>query len=118
MDVSTKEALAATWRQRVVAQQASGQSIRQWCRANGCQEHTFYVWRARLGLSRVTTRTPPSARVGFIRIIPKDSTSRQTPMGFGEPIRLSLVGGRELILPASMPVERIVGLLRAIEGAA
>jgi hypothetical protein len=123
MDVSTKDTLAQTWRRRVGVQQASGQSIRDWCRTNGCQEHTFYVWRARLGLSPVTTRkpgrrTPPMARVGFAKIILKDSTSRRTPMGFGEPMRLSLIGGRELMLPSSMPVEQIARLVRAIEGAA
>jgi hypothetical protein len=35
-----------------------------------------------------------------------------------EPMRLTLAGGRELALPASMPVEQVAHLLRAIEGAA
>jgi len=40
------------------------------------------------------------------------------PMAASEPMRLSLAGGRELMLPSSMPVEQIARLVRAIEGAA
>jgi hypothetical protein len=39
-------------------------------------------------------------------------------MTAAEPIRLSLAGGRALMLPASMPVEQIARLVCAIEGAA
>lgn len=42
---------ANVWQERVVAQQASGQAVRAWRRANGCPEHGFYWWRAKLGLS-------------------------------------------------------------------
>jgi hypothetical protein len=88
---------------------------------NECQEHTFYTWRVRLGLSPRTTRKPrrPAAgveRVEFAKLVLNDS--RQIPMGFSEPIRISLLGGRELMLPGSMPVEQIAKLRRAIEGAA
>ena len=38
-------------------------------------------------------------------------------MNPADPIRVSLLGGRELRLPASMPLEQIARLLRAIEGA-
>lgn len=121
MDGPVQNTTAETWRQRVVAQQASGRSIRDWCRANGCQEHTFYTWRVRLGLSPAKTRKPRRAagveRVKFAKIVLNDSTSRQIPAGFSEPIRVSLLGGRELMLPSSMPVESIAKLLRAIEGA-
>jgi hypothetical protein len=34
-----------------------------------------------------------------------------------EPMRLTLAGGWELTLPASMPVEQVARLLRAIEAA-
>jgi hypothetical protein len=123
MDAQAQNTTAETWRQRVVAQQASGQSIRDWCRANGCQEHAFYTWRVRLGLSPATTRKPRRRaagveRVRFAKVVFNDSTSRQISMGLGEPIRVSLLGGRELALPGSMSVESIAKLLRAIEGVA
>jgi hypothetical protein len=121
MDASTKNTTAETWRQRVVGQQASGQSIRDWCRASGCHEHAFYWWRAKLGLSPVTTRKPlrrvsRSASVGFTKLVLKGEPLR-VGMSFSDPIRVSLLGGRELMLPSSMPVEQIARLLRAIEGA-
>jgi transposase-like protein len=121
MDTSAKITAADTWRERVVAQQGSRQSIRAWCREHGCHEHAFYWWRARLGLSPVARKR--SARpmvadkpVEFTRIVVKKPLL--VPVAnLAEPMRLALIGGRELILPASMPVEQIVGLLRAIEGA-
>jgi hypothetical protein len=44
------------WRQRIEAQRASGQSVRAWCLANPTGEHSFYWWRARLGLSAARAR--------------------------------------------------------------
>lgn len=104
---------ADVWRERVVAQQASGRSIRAWCRAHDCHEHGFYWWRARLGLSpksgvkRQRRRPAPAA---FAEVVFDRSTS-------DEAMTLRLRGGREL-LPASMPVEQLVQFLRAIEGVA
>lgn len=39
---------AEVWRERVLAQQAGGQSARGWCETNGCPEHAFYRWRAKV----------------------------------------------------------------------
>jgi hypothetical protein len=108
---------AEAWRERILAQQASGQSVRGWCRANNCPEPGFYWWRFNLGLSpaskrkrRQASRKPVSVR--FARVVVEAA-----PV-VAEPMRLTLAGGRELALPASMPVEHIARLLRAIEGAA
>ena len=54
--------------------------------------------------SRTTTRQ--QARC-FLKLIVE-----APPIGSCEPIRLSLAGGRELTLPASMPVEQIARLVR------
>lgn len=124
---------AELWRERVLAQQASGQSVRGWCRANNCPEHGFYWWRARLGLSpasaRERRRLPKAASIGFARVAVEPSATSATtfaaasaaavsgPTSAAERIRLSLAGGRELLLPASMPVEQIARLVRAIESA-
>jgi Transposase len=117
MGAESKNTTAESWRERIVAQQNSGQPIRAWCREHGCHEHSFYWWRARLGLSPVSARHRGRPRgskpVAFSKLIVE-----APPIGSGEPIRLSLAGGRELTLPASMPVEQIARLVRAIEGAA
>ena len=109
---------AEVWRERVLAQQASGQSVRGWCRANNCPEHGFYWWRASLGLSPVSARkrrrrVRKAASVGFARVLVEPPAAGVV----AEPLRLTLIGGRELTLPASMPVEHVARLLRAIEAA-
>lgn len=117
MDGQTENTPAAAWRERIGAQQASGQRIRAWRRENGCREHSFYWWRARLGLSPMAGKRRGRPRadspVGFARVVVEPSMTSSA-----EPIRLSLMGGRELMLPMSMPLERIATLVRAIEGVA
>jgi hypothetical protein len=106
---------ADSWRRRIADQRASGQSVRAWCKSNGSQEGSFYWWRSRLGLSPKKTR--PS----------KPAKAKPTPLAFAqvvvhsptaEPLRLRLAGERELILPASMPLEQVAKLVRAIEATA
>lgn len=112
MDVEQKPT-AEVWRERIVAQQASGEPIRAWCRANVCPEHAFYWWRYRLNLSPAAVRPRGRPRgmapVEFAKVVVDGS------MATSEPIRLSLGAGRELTLPASMPIEQIARLVRAIE---
>ena len=102
---------AEGWRERIGAQQASGLSIRAWCKANGCHEHSYYWWRTRLGLQPKRRRLPagetPGNRILFTEVV-------TNPVA--EPIRLRLGSDRELLLPASLPVEQIAKLVRAIEG--
>lgn len=116
MDTKAKDTTAQRWRGRITAQQRSGQPIRSWCRDNGCHEHSFYWWRARLGLSPVAAKRRGRPRVikavAFAKLLVEPPTT-----GPAEPIRLSLAGGRELSLPASMPIEQIARLVHAIEGA-
>lgn len=117
MEATAVNGTAQAWRERITSQRASGQSIRAWCRANGCHEHAFYWWRARLGLSpkSVTQRPRPQRRqlakpLTFAEVVVDHAAA--------EPMRLRLAGGRELHLPASMPLEHVAKLVRAIEGAA
>src|SRR5690349_14160660 len=63
MDVGRKNTAADKWRERVKAQQGSGQSIRAWCREHGCHEHAFYWWRCRLGLSPVGAKRRGRPRI-------------------------------------------------------
>ena len=126
---ATLNGTAQSWRERVTSQQASGQSIRAWCREHGHHEHAFYWWRRRLGLSsspsrptatptRRPRRRPAADAIAFAEVRVVDRAIRQVP-GIepgAEPLRLCLAGGRELHLPASMPLERVARLVHAIEG--
>jgi hypothetical protein len=112
MDAAAKTDLAGAWRQRITAQQSAGESIRDWCKANGCHEHAFYWWRARLGLSPVSgsKRRRRVAQPKFTEVV-VDSAPRASQM-----MTLRLRNGAELMLPV-MPVSQIAELIRAIEGA-
>jgi hypothetical protein len=107
---ATLNGTAEAWRERIASQQVSGQSIRAWCRDNSQHEHAFYWWRARLGLSpkAAVKRRPnrqPAKVIKFAEVV----------VNRAEPIYLRLGGGRELVLPASMPAQHIAQLIRAIE---
>jgi hypothetical protein len=111
MDAAMKTDLAGDWRQRITAQQSAGESIRDWCKANGCHEHAFYWWRARLGLSPKSpaNRRRSVASPKFAEVV-VDSAPRASQI-----MTLRLRSGAELTLPA-MPVPQIAELVRAIEG--
>jgi hypothetical protein len=104
---------ADVWRERVVAQQASGRPVRAWCRAHGCHEHGFYWWRAKLGLSPTSAAARRQRR--RTRAIHFAGVVVERPEA--DPVVLRLRGGRELVLPPSMPVTRLAELLRVIEAA-
>jgi hypothetical protein len=99
---------ADAWRKHIAAQQAGGQSVRAWCQQNDCAEHAFYWWRAKLGLSPGKRR--PDKRLSFAQVVVQPAAV--------EPLRLQLTGRRELIFPATMPLEHVAKLLRAIEATA
>lgn len=119
---------ADAWRRHIDEQRASGLSVRAWCKANDAREHSFYWWRCRLGLSPVEAK-PATKRRRFSKPV----EAGPVPLGFArvvvnhpvaEPLRLRLAGParaeacvRELILPASMPLEQVARLVHAIEGA-
>jgi hypothetical protein len=117
-------ATAEVWRERITSQQAGGQSIRALCKENGWHEHAFYWWRSRLGLSPVSMirrGRRPKMPAGFAEVVvdrPVAAVSGvelRTPSTV-EPIRLCLLGGRELVLPASMSDQRVAALVCLIEG--
>jgi hypothetical protein len=101
-------AKADVWRERITSQRASGQAVRAWCRDNHQREHMFYWWRSRLGLSpKSMAKTPVrrTRRMGFAEVVVDRVACR--------PCRNSR--DAILVLPASMPVESIAKLVRALE---
>jgi hypothetical protein len=112
MDAAVKTDLADTWRQRITAQQAAGESIRVWCKANGCHEHAFYWWRAKLGLSPVSgaKHRRQVTQPKFAEVV-VDSAPRASQM-----MTLRWPSGAELALPV-ISVPQLAELIRAIEGA-
>ncbi len=114
MDAKRLSKTAEVWRERVVAQQAGGEPVRAWCRRHGCPEHGFYWWRAKLGLSPGAAgkvRRRRSAPFTFAEVVVERPSAQAVAM------TLRLRGGRELLLPSSMPVAHLAELLHAIEGA-
>jgi hypothetical protein len=137
---------ADAWRGRIDAQRVSGQSVRAWCKANDSHEHSFYWWRARLGLSPAKPALsaangrpsrPPPKPIAFAQVVVRPGGSRRVisprvvkpKPSAAEPLRLRLTGGGaacrgqrermcELILPASMPPEQVARLVHAIEAMA
>jgi len=124
MEEAARTSAAETWRERISAQQADGQSIRALCKENGWQEHAFYWWRSRLGLSPrsvVRRGRRRMVRPGFAEVVvdrPAAASSLVEAMTAStvEPMRLRLLGGRELVLPASMSDQRVAALVGLIEG--
>ena len=117
----TVDPSAEAWRERVAAQCASGQSIRAWCRENSHHEHAFYSWRRRLGLSPAPARKRRSrlgGHLGFAEVVmDRQAVAASVAERRVEPILRRFAGGRELVLPASMPVGQIAGLIRELERA-
>ena len=109
------------WRALVQAQPSSGQSVEEYCRRHQVTPSSFYRWQQFLtGNTGATSPWAkpkrPSAPVitGFAAVhLKQDPEPGSAP---GDSIRLLLAGGRELILPASMPTARLVELLVALEG--
>jgi hypothetical protein len=104
---------AQAWRKRILNQRSSGKSIRAWCRTNNCQEHAFYWWRTRLGLS-LTSGAVQAKPIVFAEAVVED---KPVAIATG-PMTLRFKSGHELILPAAMPIEQVAKLIRTIEGAA
>ena len=123
MGTASRQATGNVWRERIAAQHASGLSIRAWCRDNGYGEHLFYSWRAKLGLRphemvagrALGAMTAPLESIPFAEVV--IGAPAQPPVASeAEPLCLKLAGGRELVLPASMPIEHMAKLLRLVEG--
>jgi hypothetical protein len=101
----------AMWRRVVAGHSKSGMSIRAYCAKHRVKEPAFYWWRARLARRDAVRPVAPAA--AFVPVVVEAPAS--VPVG---DIMMELRGGRVLRLPASLTMEKVGALVRAIEGAA
>jgi transposase-like protein len=104
------------WRSILKRFATSGQSIRQFCAARKLKETAFYFWRREIrrrdsGDGRPRRRGKPQP-LAFTQVVVR------RPEAEDSGLRLRLLGGRELLLPAALSPARVAELLRAIEDAA
>lgn len=104
-----------TWRNLLKQFATSGQSVRAFCAARRLKETAFYFWRAEIqrrdGRAPGRRQCPTPPRPAFAQVLVQPPILPATEAG----PRLRLGGGRELLLPASWPVDQVAALLRAVE---
>lgn len=75
------------WREQVAQQERSGQSVKQFCEAQGITEQSFYVWRKRLqkqpGMRFALVETAPGERQ------PAGNAGLELILARGERLRIS-----------------------------
>ncbi len=95
------------WAERVERYRRSGQTVAQFCHAEGVSEPSFYVWRRTLAAD--TPALPPPPTVVPIRLTPSPVLTAAT--------ELSLPGGAVVRFPADIRADLLVAVLRGVEGA-
>jgi hypothetical protein len=89
------------WRQRIAQQEASGQSIRAFCRDQKLSEHSFYAWRKQF---ETTTDEHKATPVRFALVeTTKPATRHQVEL-----LELILASGDRLRIPADAATLRLV----------
>jgi hypothetical protein len=113
--------LPEDWRLLIEAQASAGLGVEEYCRQQRLTPSCFYRWRRFLAgtgggtspwANQRRRSLPAIAGFAAVRVASDQSKPQSLP---GESIRLRLAGGRELILPVSMPASRLVELLIGLE---
>jgi transposase-like protein len=98
----------AFWRRIVTKREKSGLSVRAFCRREKLRESAFYFWR------RTIQRRGPKPRArrspAFVPLVLSEVNATSG-------ITLELRGGRTLRVSESFPVDRLAGLVLALETA-
>lgn len=115
---------AALWEQRMAAFEASGQSRRAWCKAQGVSVNTFGYWRHRLGdraaaTAAVPSRSKRSRRAGKATMIADGLVPvvvRSAPVRASASVAtaVELEWPTGLRLKASLGVAELAALVRAL----
>jgi len=105
-----------SWRDTLKQFAAGGQSVRQFCAARRLKETAFYFWRREIqrrdGQAPARRQRSTPRPVAFARVLMQPPSTAAAEAD----LRLRLGNGRELLLPAAWPVERLAALLHAIQG--
>jgi hypothetical protein len=108
------------WRDVLRRHKSSGLTARAFCAKEQLAETAFHAWRRTLRERDAERRQVPRRR----QVPPAKPAPTFVPVVVRQPdladqvhIVIDLRGGRSMRLPASMPVEHIARLLRAIEAA-
>lgn len=103
--------MRALWRHRIAQQQASGQSIRAFCRDQKLSEHSFYAWRKQLE----TTNARDNDKANPVRFaLVQTATAIKQPtvatrqLSNAEPLELILASGDRLLIPPDAATLRLV----------
>ena len=96
----------AKWRRMVRGHAGSGMSIRAYCAQQGVKDAAFYWWRAELA-----RRDAARSAAAFVPVVLEPAAAVSA-----EGMIIELRGGRALRLPASLTMEKIGELIRAVEG--
>lgn len=90
-----QEERRALWRQKIAAQEKSGQSVRAFCSEQGLGEHSLYRWRQRF------RRENTPVRFALVETKPAEEAKPQ-------PVELMLAGGDHLRIPCDAATLRLV----------
>ena len=85
------------WSRLIAEQEASGTTIRKFCRQRGIADHCFYFWRRRLNSEQ-------GVRFALVKTIPMSVL----------PIELFLPGGERLCIPAGVDGATLRSVLAAL----
>lgn len=113
----------AQWAEKLREQKASGQSIRQWCEANGIKRQRYFYWQRKIRMAASEhlpeiqgdgMETGLSVPSGFAQVQlaapavqPQTDMSEQVQLEFGE-VQLTVGSG--------YPVEQLARLVRELAG--
>lgn len=110
--------LEARWRETLLLQQSSGLTVLAFCKREGLSESSFYAWRRTIAARDAATCSSgaPLFLPITLKTTPKPS-ARVLAQTFDAPhaIVIELRGGRALRLPDSIPTNRLVELVHALE---
>jgi len=105
----TREETRAHWRERLAAQQASGQSVVAWCAAQGVRRKDFYLWRAKLP-------APPPAATAWVAVDVRPPVAPVAPV-VPAPAGLTLQVGRvTCTVPPGFDPALLAAVLAVLEG--
>ena len=95
------------WADRLDRFRRSGQTVAQFCAAEGVSEPSYYVWKRTLeaGGAALASSAVPGPTLVPIRLTPSPATG----------IELVLPSGAVVRFPTDVPAERIVAVLRGLE---